>query len=161
MNAGLIIFSIILVIVVLVIIAVIQHNREEDRKEAVRLANENTNRNIKRYITDQRKAAVSNARRSQREGTEFMRAENIVSISQSEKVARKSYGLTKEKAERISMNTRSAYDCDYDSAPSRQTSRSSRSHSYSDSGSSGYSSSDSGSSCSSSDSGGSSSSSCD
>lgn len=156
MNAGLIIFSIILVIVVLVIIAVIQHNREEDRKEAVRLANENTNRNIKRYITDQRKAAVSNARRSQREGTEFMRTENIVSISQSEKVARKSYGLTKEKAERISMNTRSAYDCDYDSAPSRQTSRSS--HSYSNSGS--CSSGSSSSSCSSSDSGGSSSS-CD
>mgnify|MGYP003468155435 CR=1 FL=1 len=49
--------------------------------------------------------------------SEFMRTENIVSISESKKVvkkvARKSYGLTKEKAERISMNTRNAYMMKY------------------------------------------------
>lgn len=100
MDISLIIFSIILVVVVLVIIAVIQHNREEDRKEASRLANENANRNIKRYVTDQRKATVSKVRRYQREGTEF-----------------------------ITPHTRSAYDCDIDSVPSRQTSRSSCSNS--------------------------------
>lgn len=127
MDVSLIIFSVILVIVVLLIIAVIQHNREEDRKEASRIANENIDHSIKRYVTDQRKATVSKVRRSQREGTEF-----------------------------ITPNTRSAYDCDIDSVPSRQTSRSS--HSYSDSGS--CSSGSSSSSYSSSDSGGSSSS-CD
>lgn len=106
-------------VVVLVIIAVIQHNREEDRKEASRIANENIDHSIKRYVTDQRKATVNKTRQFQREGTEF-----------------------------ITPHTRSAYDYDYDidTAPSRQTSRSS--HSYSDSGSysSGSSSSSSGSS---------------
>ncbi|MFZ7793238.1 MULTISPECIES: hypothetical protein [Gammaproteobacteria] len=51
--------------------------------------------------------------------SEFMRTENIVSISESKKVvkkvARKSYGLTREKAERISMNTRNAYMMKYPS----------------------------------------------
>ena len=47
-----------------------------------------------------------------------MRTENIVSISAAKKVAkkpRKSYGLTREKAERISMNTRNAYMMKYPS----------------------------------------------
>ena len=47
---------------------------------------------------------------------EFMRTENIVSISEAKRVVKKrrrSYGLTKEKAERISMNTRNAYMMKY------------------------------------------------
>lgn len=100
MDISLIIFSIILVLVVLVIIAVIQHNREEDRKEASRIASENIDHSIKRYVTDQRKATVSKTRQFQREGTEF-----------------------------ITPHTRSAYDYDVDSAPSRQSSRSSYSNS--------------------------------
>ena len=50
---------------------------------------------------------------------EFMRTENIVSISESKKVvkkvARKSYGLTREKAERLSLNSRNAYMVKYPS----------------------------------------------
>jgi phage anti-repressor protein len=50
--------------------------------------------------------------------SEFMRTENIVSISAAKKVAkkpRKSYGLTREKAKEISLNTRNAYMMKYPS----------------------------------------------
>lgn len=48
--------------------------------------------------------------------SEFMRIENIVSISESKRVPKKrrrSYGFTKEKAARISLNTQSAYLAKY------------------------------------------------
>ena len=51
--------------------------------------------------------------------SEFMRIENIVSISESKKVPKKrrrSYGFTKEKAARISLNTQSAYLAKYPAA---------------------------------------------
>jgi len=48
-----------------------------------------------------------------------MRIENIVSISESKRVPKKrrrSYGFTKEKAARISLNTQNAYLAKYPSA---------------------------------------------
>jgi len=51
--------------------------------------------------------------------SEFMRIENIVSISESKRVPKKrrrSYGFTKEKAARISLNTQNAYLAKYPSA---------------------------------------------
>ena len=50
--------------------------------------------------------------------SEFMRTENIVSISEAKKVSkksRKSFGLTKEMAAKISLNTRNAYMMKYPS----------------------------------------------
>lgn len=47
---------------------------------------------------------------------EFMRIENTVSISESKRVPKKrrrSYGFTKEKAARISLNTQNAYLAKY------------------------------------------------
>lgn len=49
---------------------------------------------------------------------EFMRTENIVSISEAKRVVKKrrrSYGFTRDRAERISLNTQNAYLAKYPS----------------------------------------------